>query len=110
MRRAVSAILILLCIFTMVAPARCDTFAKKFVRGVSNVLTAPLELPHRINKSYEKGGFVEAAGYGFIEGIAMVGFRAGVGIYEMATFFIPLPPNNEPIIKDPEFFCADFAK
>jgi hypothetical protein len=37
----------------------------------------------------------------------MMCVRAVVGVYEIATFPIPLPKGYGPILKDPEFFFEE---
>jgi len=95
--------LIFLLAVSFAMPAYCDDALKKLGRGICNVLTCPAELflqPSRVNNS---DGPMAGFTYGIIKGVAMMGLRAVIGVYEVATFPIPVPKNYEPILKDPEF-------
>ena len=86
------------------APAYCDGQIKKLSRGFSNLFTFPMEIPYQIKKTYDRDGEIGAITYGVLWGLYKAGFRALIGVYEIATFPIPVPGAYEPIITDPEFF------
>ncbi|MFH0763628.1 MAG: exosortase system-associated protein, TIGR04073 family [Candidatus Omnitrophota bacterium] len=99
--------LIFLIVVSLAMPAYCDDALKKLGRGICNVVSCPLELvmqPSRVNNS---DGPMAAFTYGIIKGVAMTGLRAIVGVYEVATFPIPIPKNYGPVLNDPEFFFED---
>ncbi|OGW81706.1 MAG: hypothetical protein A3B72_03835 [Omnitrophica bacterium RIFCSPHIGHO2_02_FULL_45_28] len=58
-------------------------------RGAANVLYSPLEIPYRlkddINRKDPFRGFVP----GLIKGASWGIARAGIGVYEMGTFYMP---------------------
>lgn len=109
MKRIFSIFLILVIMLSAVNPAYCEVPGqlKKLGRGLWNLATCPAEIPNRITKTYDSFGFEQAATYGLLQGIVMMGFRAMVGLYEALSFPIPMPPNYEPIFTDPEFFFFD---
>ena len=78
------------------------TRTRKLQRGLLNTAFAPLEIFHQLEevKSQDKwlATWIPA---GFWGSVYMV-IRAFTGIYEVATFPIPSPPNYRPILK-PEF-------
>jgi putative exosortase-associated protein (TIGR04073 family) len=77
---------------------------EKLGRGIANVLTCPLELPKGIGDVDEEKGAFAAYTWGVLQGTVNIVKRAVVGVYEIATFPIPLPKDYEPILTDPEYF------
>ena len=110
MKRGFLICLVLVLILNLAAPAYCGGPSRKLGRGLANIATFPLELPNRIGQTHERAGLYEAMTYGFLEGIGMMVFRAAMGVYETATFLIPVPEGYEPVMKDPEFFYEGPAK
>lgn len=86
------------------APGYCGDQTRKLSRGVSNIFTFPCEIPYQIGRTNEQNGLTAAMSYGVLSGIFMACYRALVGVYEVATFPIPIPGAFEPILCDPEFF------
>ena len=75
----------------------------KLVRGVTNVITSPGEIPKQIVvTSRERGGL--GALLGIFKGVGMTAMRVGSGVWEAITFFAPndLDGNFGPILK-PEY-------
>ena len=107
-RKALSGLLISLLIISLAAPAYCDDPIKKLGRGICNVATCPLEVIEQMKRVNGTDGAFAAMTWGVLKGVAMTGLRAIVGVYEIATFPIPLPAQYKPILKDPEFFFEDF--
>lgn len=93
-----------------VSPAYCGWNIKKLTRGISNMVTCPLEIPNRIGKAYKKFGFFNAATSGFTMGFVMMVYRAVVGADETLTFYKSASENGAPAINDPEFFFGPSAK
>jgi putative exosortase-associated protein (TIGR04073 family) len=87
--------------------AYCDDALKKLGRGAANCVTFPVEIIEQVKRVNNSDGATAAFTYGIMKGVGMMVVRALVGVYEVATFPIPLPKNYEPILKDPEFFCED---
>ena len=78
--------------------------AIKFGRGVTNIVTAPIEIPKQtVLMGREMGG----VGYlvGPFSGILMTGYRAIIGITETVFFMVPAPGYYDEMI-DPEFVWA----
>ena len=104
MKKGMIVLLVGLLLAVVVPSVYCDGPVEKLSRGLSNVVTAPCEIPHQIGWVNDNSGFAAAASYGIVKGVCMTGVRALVGVYEIATFPIPAPGNFEPILTDPEFF------
>ena len=81
-----------------------DTPMKKLGRGFCNILTCPLELFKGVQDVGNENGPLAAYSYGILEGLFNTVVRAAVGVYEVVTFPIPVPPDFEPILTNPEFF------
>ncbi|MFH1189126.1 MAG: exosortase system-associated protein, TIGR04073 family [Candidatus Omnitrophota bacterium] len=81
---------------------------KKLGRGLSNIMTFPLEIPSQISKTNNSDGPVAALSYGVVKGFVMGIFRAFVGIYEVVSFPLPYPEWYRPILTDPEFMLESW--
>ena len=93
-----------LSILSLVTPAFCYDPVTKLGRGLCNILTSPLELPAQSSKANNSDGPFAGATVGVLKGLQMTVTRAVVGVYEVATFMLPIQKNSEPILKDPEYF------
>lgn len=103
MKKAVLAGIALLLIMNLALPAYCDDPPKKLFRGICNLLTCPLEIPHRIADTYKHSGPFEAMTYGIWVGSCTMVLRGAVGFFEVISFPFPIPSGYEPVINDPEF-------
>jgi len=77
---------------------------KKFSRGFLNVFFGWLELGETACEVGREEGVPAGATYGVLKGSLFCLIRSAVGVYEVATFAIPIPWDYEPIFKDPEFY------
>ncbi len=70
-------------------------------RGVKNVLSSPLEIPITVQAYHEKAGYpVVRHTAGFFDGVVKFVERAGSGLWDLITMWIPgdqegLPPKPE---------------
>lgn len=75
----------------------------KLIRGLTNIVTSPGEIPKQIVVTTRRRGAIGPV-LGFFKGIGMTLMRAGIGVWETASF--PLPNSLEgdfsPIVK-PEY-------
>jgi len=79
---------------------------RKLGRGFANVLFGMVEVPNQITKAdSDQGG--AAIPYGIGKGFVRWIGREVVGVYEIATFPIPLPNGYKPVMK-PEFPNEDY--
>ena len=106
MKKASMICLITVFVVNICSYAYCNGPFRKLGRGISNIVTCPLELPNRYAKALDKkeGGAERLLMYGLIEGVVMVGVRFFVGGLEVLTFPIPIPEGYQPTLNDPEFF------
>lgn len=104
MKRLIVLSLVILSVLMMTKTAYCDDALKKLGRGLSNCLTCPVEIFEQIKRVNNSDGPTAALTYGVLKGIGMTVVRAAVGVYETATFPVPLPREYKPILTDPEFF------
>ena len=106
MKKVLILCLVLFCFLSSVSNVYAVNYGpmRKLARGMSNIVTCPLELPHRIENTKNRSGWYEALTIGLSEGVLMVVTRAVAGVYETAFFLLPMPLRYEPIVNDPEFF------
>ena len=81
-----------------------DGPVKKLGRGITNVATSPLDLIKGMGDATQESGILAGLTWGVLKGTVNVVKRAAVGVYEVATFPIPLPKDYAPILDEPEFF------
>ena len=100
-------ILLLLSIIGNPVMSHADTAVKKLGRGLANIGTCYFEIPHSMGNANNESGPVAAITVGVVEGLLKTCVRAIIGVYEVATFPIPLPRDYAPILTEPEFFLED---
>lgn len=99
------ALLVVCGMILSIAPlAMANGPVEKLGRGVANVATSPLGLLKGIGDANEESGIFAGLTWGVLQGTVNVVKRAAVGVYEVATFPIPLPKDYAPILDEPEFF------
>ncbi len=77
----------------------------KFGRGVSNILFGWVEVPSQVNEMAKTERWPIAVAGGIPKGVLYAAGRMIIGVYETATFPIPIPQNYEVMI-EPEFVVA----
>ena len=91
--------------FAADAPATTTTennALTKLGRGLLNVVAAVFEIPTTMMQEGEAEGAGAAVTKGPVLGVVNTVIRALVGVYEVATFPVPVPENYEPILDSPE--------
>ena len=106
-RTILIGIIISLFVIAFAVPGYCDDPIRKLGRGICNVTTFPLEMVKQTSDIANSDGPMAGATYGVLRGIGMMGARIIVGVYEIATFLVPVPPEYKPILTDPEFFLEE---
>ena len=76
----------------------------KLGRGVTNALGGWLEIPLNIQQRYRREDMLTSGVAGAMTGLVRGLVRTGVGVYETATFFLPLPENFAPILPTLPYF------
>lgn len=79
-----------------------EDVCNKLGRGLTNVVTSPLEFGYEIDRGIETSGLYKGCCFGVIRGFVKAVSRLGVGVYEVVTFPIEIPDEFAPII-EPEF-------
>ena len=77
----------------------------KLGRGITNVVTCPLELIRMPVLAGRRGGLYAEVGQGILHGAWRTIMRGAVGVFEVGTFFLEIPKHFEPIVQ-PEFVWA----
>ena len=88
------------------SPSYVSGALRKLGRGISNVVTSPLELPRKIEQVGSQDGWVAASTVGVLQGVWRFLLRAGAGVYETVTFFVEAPSGFRPVIQ-PEFIFGE---
>ena len=104
-------VLIVLCLASLLAAISHTAYAevpdgpaKKFGRGLANLFAGALyEVPRQIGKANDENNILGGIFVGVPVGIGKGVWRTAIGLYETATFFLPIPERYEPIITDTEF-------
>ena len=73
--------------------AYLDTMRKKFSRGTYNVTGGWIALPKGFSDEIRDRDVLSGTGYGLAHGLADGVRRTSAGVFELGTFFIPLPED-----------------
>ena len=79
---------------------------KKLGRGMSNVAFGWLEIPKGIQDVGDNNNFIAGLTWGPLVGIGKAVQRTAAGVYEVATFPVPVPKNFDPLV-EPDFTLGD---
>jgi putative exosortase-associated protein (TIGR04073 family) len=74
----------------------------KLARGMANTLTGWAEVPKQMYLKTSEGPLPMGVVEGVVEAIGMTFARTTAGLYEIATFAIPLPWHYQPLF-EPEY-------
>jgi putative exosortase-associated protein (TIGR04073 family) len=88
-------------------PAFCGDSITKLGRGLSNIVTFPLEIPEQISRVNNSDGPFAASTVGVLKGLGSAVGRVCVGLYETVTFMLPCGNEYKPILNDPEYFLEN---
>jgi len=80
---------------------------RKLGRGFANVFFGFIEIPNQYTKAVSEHGGAAGVTYGVPKGFARWFGREIVGMVEIVTFAVPVPPGYRPIMK-PEFPNEDY--
>ena len=84
----------------------------KLIRGVTNVVTAPFEIPKQTRAYWIEGAYITDhiiawAFSGFVWGGVQTVKRAGSGLWDIVSFPFDKPADNEPLLK-PDYVFEDW--
>ena len=94
-------------LFLCGASFAAENAGEKLSRGVTNVVTAPVEIAKQIDtqlkkdEQQQKNKAVSVAS-GFLKGVAFTFARFGSGLWDIVSFPFHYPSNYEPLLK-PEY-------
>lgn len=110
MKKITAAVMVLIMVMFAAAPAFSDTALDKLGRGMANTLTGVFEIPKNMGDESETNGIFAGFTTGTVKGLLDFVIRELVGVYEIATFPIPVPADYKAILEDPEYFPFDRYK
>lgn len=87
------------------AMSRYDQAYNKLGRGLTNIVTGPLEFGEAIELGVAESGFYKGVCYGAIKGVVKSVARVLAGVYEVVSCPIEYPADFQPVI-EPEFIFA----
>ncbi|MEW6324189.1 MAG: exosortase system-associated protein, TIGR04073 family [Nitrospirota bacterium] len=82
-----------------VPPPVPELMGQKFLRGAANVTTAWAEIPKQIYARTADGHPILGPLWGLFDGIGMTFVRVSAGVFELGSFFVPLPRDYEPLLQ-----------
>lgn len=97
-------ILIILMTTVFISNAHAYNLVDKLARGAFNILVSPLELFQALSENMEERDPALGVTCGIATGAWRTVRRAGVGFFEVVTFWIPLPDYG-PLIEQPVFLA-----
>ncbi len=98
------------------APDRLDEYmtrynlhpsAAKLGRGLGNTFAGWLELPYNLETRYVATDPATSMGTGLVVGLMKSVARTAVGVYEVATFWLPWPEDYAPVLPPLQYFQKD---
>ena len=99
---ALALILVLMIIVLAQSPCYAENMLRKAGRGLANFFTCVFEVPKSVQQTLYDEGPAAAVTFGLLDGLTKLVVRGSVGLFEVATFPIPIPRNYAPIV-EPEF-------
>ena len=100
-------IFIILLMMILASTAQAQNQSTKLKRGIINLTTGWIELPKNIYETSIEENIRKGLTIGTIKGIGMSFVRTGVGAYDVATFFAPVPENYRPLLLPETIFSND---
>lgn len=73
-----------------------STSSKKLVTGIANTATGFMELPKNIILTTQRESIVHGLTFGLASGVMHAVGRTVIGVFDVATFWIPTPPSVQP--------------
>ena len=104
MKRLITILFIMVLVFSCLDASHADNPLTKLAGGIMNVAMSPHEVFKSIVATNEEEGAYKAWTWGPVKGLFNGVSRMVAGIYEVATFPIPVPKYYEPVWKNPESF------
>ena len=91
-----------LMVLNMASAGYAQTMCNKLQRGLTNIVTGWFEIPNNMSTGFAKRDYISAFCIGLPKGCWMMIVRTGAGVYDTATFMVPLPKDYKPLL-EPEF-------
>jgi len=102
--KKIAIIVLILMTAVFINNAHAYNLMDKLARGAFNILVSPLELFQALAENMEEHDLALGLTYGVTKGSWRTVRRAGVGFFEVVTFWIPLPDYG-PLIEQPSFLA-----
>jgi len=84
------------------------TWDQKLIRGATNIVTSPLEIPHDMYNESKDKNIIHGLTFGLFKGVSDGITRLGAGVIDVAFFGLKMPdPHNAPLVT-PEYFLQSY--
>ena len=107
--KKITRIVVIILAVSFLSPSAVDAGdnpGSKLGRGLSNIVTSPLQYIVQTSKLNENHDGVTALLGGLVNGTGFMAWRMCVGVYEVATFPLPVPSQYGPVL-DPDTSLTD---
>ncbi|MCC6759422.1 MAG: exosortase system-associated protein, TIGR04073 family [Candidatus Omnitrophica bacterium] len=109
-----SALIALILVLVIPSNAYADNPGKKIVRGVVNIVTAPIEMPKQARAYWIEGAkktphILVWIGSGAVWGVVQMIKRAGSGVWDIVSFPVNTPKDYQPLMK-PDYVYQEWPK
>jgi len=85
------------------------TWNDKLIRGATNIITSPLEIPHHVYTEGKDKSFTHGLTGGLFKGLTEGITRLGTGLVDIVTFPFNYPDAHNAPLMEPEYFLAGYG-
>ena len=85
------------------------TWDHKLLRGATNIITSPLEIPHDMYNEAKDKNIIHGLTFGLFKGVSDGITRLGAGIIDTAFFGLKMPDAHNAPLVEPEYFLESYS-
>jgi len=85
------------------------TWDQKLIRGATNIITSPLEIPHDMYTETTDNGLFSGLTMGIFKGLGDGIVRLGAGAVDLLTFPVKYPDAANAPLVEPEFILTSYG-
>jgi len=84
------------------------TWNQKLIRGATNIVTSPLEIPHDMYHESKDKNIIHGLTFGLFKGVSDGITRLGAGVIDTVFFGLKVPDAHNAPLVEPEYFLASY--